>query len=122
MRKRESFCISFRDAELWSGEFDGFFDDTGFVKEKFSREAAFVSRPSAPSLVLINLCETAVPEELGRFFIDGLMGTKPELKKVAFSGVGRGAKGQMQRYIKEVSPQFAVGFFDDLQKAKEWLV
>lgn len=121
---RDSFKITFHDAELWAANFDSLGDHYELIKKKFLEDIAVLKRPSSPSQVLLNLHQTDVTNELAHFLIDNFESAQPYLKKVVFSGLCYRAKRELQKYIFKKQPglQFAVNFIDDVEKAKEWLL
>jgi hypothetical protein len=48
---------------------------------------------------------------------------QPYIKQVAFQGLDRKSKLNIKKYINKSKSNinFALAFFDDFQKAKEWL-
>lgn len=120
---RKSFKLTFNNAELWSGDFDGFDECYDLFQKKFLEDIDVIKRPSSPSLILLNLYGTTVTYELGSFIIDNLISVQSHLQKVAFSGLNSKSKKNVKKYFKNVNSdlQFSYSCFDDLQKAKEWL-
>ena len=120
---RKSFKLTFNNAELWSGDFDGFDECYDLFQKKFLEDIDVIKRPSSPSLILLNLYGTTVTYELGSFIIDNLISVQANLQKVAFSGLNSKSKKNVKKYFKNVNSdlQFSYSYFDDLQKAKEWL-
>lgn len=121
---RQSFRISFNNAELWNGCFDGLGDSEELIRQKLADDMKEIRRPSSPSLILLNVYGTVLANDLTGFILEQLASAQPYVKKVAVSGLEWKYKNTMIKYIKKRQGPlpFAIAFFDDLQKAKEWLI
>lgn len=118
--KKRSFVLPFNGGEIWFEHLDGMYQYTDLVLEKLRTDAKKFTLPSMPSLVGFVLDETVITEEVADAIADVLCGTK-RFTRVAFVGADREIRHLLQRSLLGRS-HFSKGYFDDFERAKEWLV
>jgi hypothetical protein len=121
---RKSFSIFFNNGEIWAGNFDGLGDNFDIIRNKVLEEQEIIKRPSTPALVIFNVYGTDINYKLAEIFINSLFDVQASVKKVAFSGLTKQGKKNIKSFIKNsgYTLEFALNYFDDLEKAKQWLV
>lgn len=92
------------------------------VMDKFKEDAVVFSRPSTTSLIAVNLNETYVDEEMAELFVSTFAGVKKHIQKIVFVGLDGEDRRMFKRLLKKRRTDFACGFINDYEKAKEWLV
>ena len=118
---RRSFPLPFANTELWCFELDSLSVHTDTLVSKFLQELPTLRRPSAPSLVFINLSETLVTKDSADILISCLLSIG-RLKKVAFVGLTVAIRTYVGARLNKHDGLFAYGFFSDYEQAKIWLV
>lgn len=118
---RESFSIFYGGGELWVEQLDSLSIHKDIVIDKFMKDMVKISKPSAPSLIAINLNQTSFDEEIAETIVTNLLYIREKIKKVVF--VGLNFKGRYlinKKLRKQLS--FKVATINDFEKAKEWLM
>ncbi len=118
---RRSFPLPYANTEIWCFELDSLSVHTDIMVSKFLQELPAIRRPSAPSLVFINLAQTLVTKESADIMISRLLSIS-RLKKVAFVGLSVAIRTYLGARLNKHDGLFAYGFFSDLEQAKVWLV
>jgi hypothetical protein len=120
---KKSFSMYFGGGEIWFEHLDGMHSYTDEVKRKFINDTKNVTKPSAPSLIAVNLDETVVNEEIIDLITDTYIKNTVYIHKVVFVGLDRHSQKLMIQAFKkrEGEYQFAVDYINDFEKAKEWL-
>jgi GTP:adenosylcobinamide-phosphate guanylyltransferase len=121
---KKSFSMYFGGGEIWFEHLDGMHSYTDEVKHKFIADTQNVIKPSAPSLIAVNLDETVVNEEIIDLITDTYIKNTVYIHKVVFVGLDRHSQKLMIQAFKKRQGeyQFAVNYINDFEKAKEWLV
>lgn len=119
---RKSFALPYHNAMIWAEDLDALSVHSDLVREKFLADMAEIRKPSSPALIAMNVYGTLVEEPLARIFASALVGAGASVKRVAFIGLGRQARGLLRGCLEELQATFAYTFLDDFEKAKEWLV
>ena len=78
------------------------------------------NRPSMTSFVIINLDETMVDNDIISCITDTIIQSQKRYMKIAFVGVQKPEQAAFRKiqYQKEC----VVNFFDDYEKAKQWVL
>ncbi len=121
LKFRRSFPLPYANTEIWCFELDSLSVHTDIMVRKFLQELPAICRPSAPSLVFINLSETLVTKDSADIIISRLLSIG-RLKKVAFVGLNVVMRTYLGARLNKHDGLFAYGFFADLEQAKIWLV
>ncbi len=121
---KKSFILSFMGADIWFEHLDGMYSYTDEVIQKFIKDLPNITKPSAPSLVSVNLDETLVDERLVDIIADTYIINTRFIHKLVFVGLNKHARKIMMRAFKKRNGQyqFAINYVNDFEKAKEWLV
>ena len=121
---RESFTLYYAGSEIFSMELDGLKDNKDVLMDKFMRDVQFLHRPSSPSLTGIHLKDSKVTAEMLKMMLEKLNEPGMHLKKAAVVGLNVFGRRMFSRHLKAITPpiHFVYSFFDDYEKAKEWLV
>ena len=121
---RESFSLFYGGSQLFSMELDGLGDKGALVMEKFARDVQFLRRPSAPSLTGVHLKDTSMTEEMIKTMLESMNASGMHIQKAAVIGLKASGRRMFSRLLKSMSPpaRFVCAFYDDYEKAKEWLV
>lgn len=121
--RKKSFAMYYGGTEIWFEHVDGMYSYANEVMQKFIDDTPSIARPSAPSLIAVNLDETAVNEEIIALITDTYIKNAYYIQKVVFIGLDRLAQKHMKKaFAKRVNEfRFAVNYINDFEKAKEWL-
>ncbi len=121
---RESFSLFYGGSQLFSMELDGLGDKGVLVMEKFARDVQFLRRPSAPSLTGVHLKDTSMTEGMIKAMLESMNASDMHIQKAAVIGLKASGRRMFSRLLKSMSPpaRFVCAFYDDYEKAKEWLV
>lgn len=120
--KKKSMSMWFRDGEIWFEHLDGIYQYSEVVLDKLEQDYEIFKRPSASSIIAINLDETIINEAILSSIIEKLCDEEKQFTRVAFVGFDRKSKHRMQGIMKVKQPGFVWKFIDDFEKSKEWLV
>lgn len=118
--KKKSFKLPFNGGEIWFEHLDGIYGHSDLVIEKLNGDSPTFSRPSAPSYIGFVLDETEITPEIIGVIEEKLTATGKRFMRVGFIGADRHTKKELTRRL--YGRGFALGFFADLEKAKEWLI
>ncbi len=121
---KKSFAMYYGGGEIWFEQLDGMYSFTDEVMQKFIDDMPNIAKPSAPSLVAVNLDETVVDEKIVDLISDTYIKNSRYIHKVVFVGLGIYSKRLMKKAFKKRADeyQFAINYINDFEKAKEWLV
>lgn len=121
---KKSFAMYFGGGEIWFQHLDGMYSFTDEVMRKFIDDTLSITKPSAPSLIAVNLDETAVNEKIINLITDTYIKNTVYIYKVVFVGLDSHSQKLMKKAFKkrEDEYQFGVNYVNDYEKAKEWLV
>jgi hypothetical protein len=121
---KKSFAMYFCGGEIWFEHLDGMYSFTDEVMHKFIYDTQNVTKPSAPSLIAVNLDETDVNEKIVDLITDTYIKNTRYIHKVVFVGLNRYSRKLMEKAFqkREDEYQFTVNYINDFEKAKEWLV
>lgn len=118
--KKKSFSMYFGGGEIWFEHLDGIYGNTDIALKKLENDAPLFSKPSATSLVAINLDETYIDNRLISELARVLMNPKKHFTRVVFVGTDKTDRRKIKSALS--AKTFALNFIDDFEKAKEWLV
>lgn len=124
MNLRESFALPYAGGELWYSCLDGLGNDVDCIRAKILAEGKQIAKPSCSSYIIYHLYGTELNEEMAQVLLDNLLHMTKPIQKIAFTGVSKSGKQHMLRYLRSTKQelQIAYTFFDDMEKAKEWLL
>lgn len=117
--KKKSFSLPFAGGEIWFEHIDGLYQFEELALEKLKSDTASIVRPSAPSCIAIMVDETNISEIVAEALCDILLNKGKRFMKAAFVGADRGSSRMIRKMLAE--RDFALEFFGDTEKAKEWL-
>lgn len=117
---RKSFSMFFGGGEIWFEHLDGLSGRTDIAVEKLENDYLRFKKPSMPSLIAVNLDETAADDRLIGAISDKLMNGGKIFTRVVFVGTDKTEQRKIKRMLKGAF--FALNFINDFEKAKEWLV
>lgn len=118
--KKKSFSMYFGGSEIWFEHLDGIYSFTDIAIEKLEKDHLSFKRPSAPSLIAINLDETEINDRLIAAIANKLLNGGKRFTRVVFVGTDSYSKRKIKTALAASS--FALSFINDFEKAKEWLV
>ncbi len=118
---RRSFSLPYANTQIWCFHLDALSVHTDVATSKFLKELPELFRPSAPSIVFLNLTDTLVTKEFAELMVSKLV-SLGRLKKVAFVGLTWMMRSYIASLLRKHDCFFAYGFFSDLEEAKIWLV
>jgi len=118
--KKKSFVLPFNGGEIWFEHLDGLYGHTELALEKLAADAPVFQRPSSPSFIGFVLDDTNVTDNLIEMITDKLLNTHKRFMRVGFIGADSYTKRMLKKRL--YGHGFAIGFFLDFEKAKEWLV
>lgn len=118
--RKKSFLLPFAGGEIWFEHLDGIYQYTGLALQKLRADAATFRRPSSPRYIAFVLDETLLTEELISEIIDALLKPGKQFLRVALVGADGASCRKLKRRLD--GHGFAIGFFDGIEPAKEWLL
>lgn len=118
--KNPSHAMQYQSAEIWCENLDSLHGDQTAVRDKFAEDLIKIARPSAPSLILVNMDKTYADAALVEEIVSALEGMSKPIRKAAF--VGLDAKNQKLIKKRAKKSQFSLSGFFEFDKAREWLV
>lgn len=119
---RNSFQLAFSGSEIWCEELDALNVYKDVVIERLLKDMVVIRRPSSPGLIAIHLNETLVEKDLINVIVTELKKAEHSIQKVVFIGLNRTTQKLMKCTMEIASVSFTYGFYNDYEKAKEWLV
>jgi len=90
------------------------------VIEKFEADLPVLQRPSVSSSMIINLDETLITDAIREVIVSHLTAASKRFKKIAFVGVDRRHWPSFDIIHHDTGA--ALAYFDDYEKAKEWVL
>ena len=117
---KKSFCMFFGGGEIWFEHLDGLYEHTQAAMEKLNKDYESFKKPSAPSLIAVNLDETYVADELLSAVCEKLTDGEKNFTRVVFVGTDVKTRRKIKATLSDAA--FALAFINDFEKAKEWLV
>ena len=118
--KKKSFAMFFENSEIWFEHLDGIYENSNFVLEKFYEDFETFARSSMPSLICFNLDETEINDEIISVISGKLLNSEKTFLRVCFVGVNMKNSKKLKKALE--NRQFVLGFNNDFEKAKKWLV
>lgn len=118
--RKKSFAMPFGNGEIWFEHLDGMYDHTDLALQKLAQDWLIWKKPSSPALLAVNLDETKLDNRLLTEIADKLFSPEKRLLRVVFVGVGRADVQKLKQALHGAT--FALGFENDFEKAKQWLV
>lgn len=119
---KKSFAMFFGGGEIWFEHLDGIYGYTELAMSKFRGDMTSFLRPSAPAFMAVNLDETVIADELITLITEVLTSGKKRFLRVVFVGVDKKDKRRIQKVFESRETCFALGFINDFEAAKEWLI
>ncbi|ADL51187.1 hypothetical protein [Clostridium cellulovorans] len=121
---KKSFAMYFGGGEIWFEHLDGMYSFTDEVIQKFIYDTRNITRPSAPSLIAVNLDETVVTKKIVDLITDIYIKNTRYIHKVVFVGMDSYSQKLMKKVFgnRVGEYEFSVNYINDFEKAKEWLV
>jgi len=118
--KKKSFILPFAGGEIWFEHLDGMYQYTALAAQKLRKDTATFRRPSSPGYIAFVLDETVITEELISEIAGALLTPGKQFKRVAFVGADRPSCKRLKKLL--YGHGFAIGFFEGIEPAKEWLL
>lgn len=118
--KKKSFSLPYNGGEIWFEHLDGIYDNANLAVEKLREDVPRFSRPSGTADIGFVLDETKVTDGLIGEISSALLDTEKTFCRVCFIGTDRRTKRALKAALKNKT--FALGFIDDFEKAKDWLI
>lgn len=119
--KKKSFVLPFGGGEIWFEHLDGMYQYTELVLSKLIQDAEMFCLPSKPGVIGFVLNETVVNQAVVDEIEEVLCNGTKSFRKVAFIGTNREIKRSINRALYNKA-DFLIGFFEDFERAKEWLI
>lgn len=117
---KKSFSMFFGGGEIWFEHIDGLGKCTDIAAEKLVNDSKQFCRPSLPSLIAINVDETFVTDELVYLISDKLLRSGKQFTRTAVVGADKYTRRRLEEALR--GAPFALKFFGDFEKAKQWLI
>lgn len=118
--KKKSFQLNYNNGEIWCEHLDGLYGFSDLVMEKFNSDYSLFKRPSSSSYMAINIDETVITQETMDVIVDKLLNGDKAFTKICVVGADGPTKRQLKKHLS--SGSFILGFTNDFEKAKEWLI
>jgi len=117
--RKKSFELNYNGGTIWCEHLDGMGEYEDEVTDKFAEDKSAFTRPSSSSFMIINLDDTDVTARIVDMIASTILESSKVFAKIAFVGV----KPRWHKQIRTICNKgIAVHFFDDYEKAKEWLM
>ncbi|MGN0637367.1 MAG: hypothetical protein ACI4J0_03255 [Huintestinicola sp.] len=119
--RKKSFELYFNGGSIWAEHLDGMGDMKDKVIEKFLSDKKSFCRPSMTSFVIVNLDQTEIDDDIISCIYDTFVNSQKRFMKIAFVGI---KKIGDRNYLRDISRKKGcpVEFFDDFEKAKQWVL
>lgn len=117
---KKSFTLPFAGGEIWFEHLDGIYQYSDLVTEKLNGDIPAFQRPSAPSNIAFVLDETVITDDIISQITAALTETNKRFLRVAIIGADRNPQNKLKHSL--LGHGFALRFFSDTEKAKEWLI
>ena len=116
---KKSFELYYNGGAIWCEHLDSMGDLETEVINKFKEDCKIFYRPSVSSYMIVNLDETTISASIADCIANCIVECKKKFIKIAFVGVGK-----KQRYFEKLKKEsgIVISFFNDYEKAKEWLL
>ena len=118
--RKKSFSMFFGGGEIWFEHLDSLGARTDLALAKLEADSCLFLRPSAPSLIAVNLDETRVTAALISALQSQLMQGGKRFTRVVLVGTDPVARIRLRHSL--TGAPFVLGFINDFERAKEWLV
>lgn len=116
--KKRSFELYYNGGTIWCEHLDGMGSYEDEVIAKFLEDKKAFLRPSVSAFMIINLDKTDITDRIAETIVTAVSESDKPFRKIAFVGV----KAIRRRQLSVIKLKgIVVGFFDDYEKAKEWL-
>ena len=117
---KSSFELYYNGGSIWCEHLDGMGKYAEKVKEKFWGDFKTLSKPSMTSFIIINLDKTILDNDLVSWIADTIIQSSKRFMKIAFVGVQHSKRAALRKI--QYNKGCAVSFFDDYERAKQWLL
>ena len=117
---KKSFSMFFGGGEIWFEHLDSIGSHTDLAIKKLEQDYLQFKKPSATSLIAVNLDETIVEASLITAIAEKLLRGEKRFTRVVFVGTNPFTKMKMKKALADRT--FSLAFINDFEKAKEWLV
>ena len=118
--KKKSFVLPFAGGEIYFEHLDGIYQYTELAIKKLRADIPAFRRPSSTGYIAFVLDETTITDELIYEIADALISPTKQFMRAAFVGADRRSVKKMKKIL--YGHGFAIGFFDGIEPAKEWLL
>ena len=119
--KKKSFVLPFAGGEIWFEHLDGMYQYTELVLHKLREDSKVFLLPSKPGVIGFVLNETVIDQTIVDEIAKTLCQGGKRYMRAAFIGTDREIKKSLKQALDREA-DFAVGFFDDMEAAKVWLL
>lgn len=119
--KKKSFALPFSGGEIWFEHLDGMYQYTELVLHKLREDSKVFLLPSRPGVIGFVMDETVINQTVVDEIAKVLCQGGKRFMRVAFIGTNREIKKFLEQALGRET-DFAVGFFEDMEVAKVWLV
>lgn len=117
---KKSFELNYNGGTIWCEHLDSMGNRENEVIEKFQADYKTFSRPSVSSYMIINLDETIISNKIADCIINYILECPKSFMKIAFVGVDKYQKNLFKIINKNSGT--IISFFNDYEKAKEWVL
>ncbi|MGN0686542.1 MAG: hypothetical protein ACI4KA_00380 [Oscillospiraceae bacterium] len=118
--QKKSFELFYNGGSIWCEHLDAMGCCADEVKDKFLNDYKTFSKPSMTSFMIINLDNTELFDDVISCITDTIIHSAKRYVKIAFVGIKK-SKRSAFRTIQRLKG-CAVNFFDDYEKAKQWIL
>jgi hypothetical protein len=121
-KKLRATWVSRRERDIWCLDFSGFAADrAGLIAEIEASDAVIRQQREDSLLVAVDLCKMEMTPEIAEFFRVNASRPRNPIRKMAVLYVTSGRR-LWYRLTRRVTWPKQARFFDDYEKAKDWLV
>ena len=119
---RPSIKLAFMGGEIWFEQLDSLSIHTELAMDKFLSDLKQIRKISSPSRIAVNVNETLVTDEFADILVNELCSSDKFITKLVFVGTDFETKRKIKKRFNKKYCSFPVGFINDYEKAKIWLM
>lgn len=120
--KTHSMKLAFHGGEIYFLHLDAFGNREDLVLARIAADAPTMLRPSYPAFVGVNVDETVLTLRMMEAIANVLADKRKVFRKAAIVGCGRKHLREFEKALLYAGVTYPVAFFEDFEKAKEWLI
>ena len=113
--------LYYNGGSIWCEHLDSMGNYKEEVMKKFLEDCKLFSKPSMTSFMIINLDKTNIDIDIISCITNAIINSNKRYMKIAFVGVKK-QKERLGFYDIQTKLGCMIKFFDDYEKAKQWVL